>query len=68
MQQHPRRWALEQPDRIAISYPSLDVNISYRTLDERANKAAHFMRAQGLERGDNIALLVENTPVFHEIC
>ncbi|QQN75281.1 AMP-binding protein [Croceicoccus sp. YJ47] len=68
MQQHPRRWALEQPDRIAISYPSLDVNISYRTLDERANKAAHFMRAQGLERGDNIALLIENTPVFHEIC
>jgi fatty-acyl-CoA synthase len=67
LMQHPRRWALTAPDRPAIVYPSLGIELTYGDLDRRANRAAHFLRAAGLVRGDHFALLVENVPVFHEL-
>lgn len=68
MFQHPRRWAGECPDRVAISYPAQDRHVTYGMLDAAANQAAHFMRAKGLKRGDHVAFLLENTPEFHELC
>lgn len=64
---HPRRWARSDPDRIAIRYPSLQVAITYRQLDDRANRCAHLLRSRGLRRGDHFAILAENVPVFHEL-
>ncbi|MBB35067.1 MAG: acyl-CoA synthetase [Hirschia sp.] len=66
-QQHPRRWALTHPERPAVIYPSLGVTLTYGELDSLANKTAHFLRAQGIQRGDHFALLVENVPVFHQL-
>jgi long-chain acyl-CoA synthetase len=68
MEQHPRRWAMEDPDRVAIVYPSTGREITYGELEARANMAAHYMRARGLGIGDHVALLIENAPVIHELC
>lgn len=46
--------------RPAIMYQ--DQRISYREFNAWANRFAHFFRAQGLKKGDNIALQMENRP------
>src|SRR6185312_16427525 len=50
------------PKAPAIYY--LDEIMSYRALDARANAYAHWALAQGLKRGDCVALLMENRPDF----
>ena len=47
-------------DRPAILYE--DQRISYREFNAWANRFTHFFRAQGLQKGDSIALLLENRP------
>ena len=51
-----------RPDNDAVLY--LDRVVSYRALDEGANRYALWARAQGLRRGDVVALLMENRPEF----
>ena len=41
--------------------------LTYRDLDERSNRLAHVLRAQGLERGDHIALFMENQIRYMEV-
>ncbi len=67
LNQHPRRWALTDPERVAAVHPASGVTIRYGELDARANRCAHLLRARGLERGGHFAILVENLPVFHEL-
>src|ERR1700722_5071635 len=50
------------PDAPAIY--CLDEVVSYRAFDARANVYAHWAIAQGLKRGDCVALLMENRPDF----
>ena len=38
--------------------------LDYGTLDHRANQAAHLFRSLGLQRGDGVAILMENQPQF----
>jgi len=40
---------------------------TYRELDERSNQLAHLLRGQGLQRGDRIALFMENQIRYMEI-
>lgn len=65
--EHPRRWAISEPDRPAIIYPSLGATITYGELDRCANRVAHNFRKLGMNRGGHVAILVENTPVFHAL-
>lgn len=65
--EHPRRWAQDDPDRIAVVHPRSGEVITYHELDARANRCGHLLRARGLRRGDHFAMLVENVPVFHEL-
>jgi citronellyl-CoA synthetase len=53
---------LKYPDRPAIYY--LDRSITYRQLNEQANKVAHYLNDRGLKRGDVVALLMHNRPEF----
>jgi len=55
-------WADKTPDAPAILY--LDRVISYRVFDEGANRFANWARAQGIRRGDVVALFVENCPEY----
>jgi len=54
---------LRSPDAIALRQH--DETLTYRELNERANQLAHFLIDNGVNKGDNIALLV--TRNFHMI-
>jgi long-chain acyl-CoA synthetase len=50
------------PDRPALIFEGQA--ISYRRLDELANREANRLRAMGITRGDRVALCLPNTPQF----
>lgn len=48
------------PDKPAVIDSATGERLSYRELDERSNRLAQVLYAQGLRRGDRIAMLLEN--------
>jgi fatty-acyl-CoA synthase len=56
------RWASEIPDNPAVLYE--DRVVTYRQLDEGANRYARWAAAQGLGKGDVVSLLMENRPEY----
>lgn len=52
--------AAKQPDRMAISY--LNTQITYRHLNEQANRIAHMLQELGIKSGDTVAINLENRP------
>ncbi|MEU5877496.1 AMP-binding protein [Spirillospora sp. NPDC047279] len=50
------------PDRLALVAAGgpPDVRLTYRELDERANRAAHHLRAAGVGPGDHVGVLAYN--------
>ncbi len=65
---HPSIHAQSTPDKIAYRMAGSGDAITYRDLDRRSNQGAHLFRSLGLKKGDHIALLMENTIGFMEIC
>ncbi len=55
-----------QPDKPAIIMGRTGI-VSYRELDSRSTQLARLLRAEGLERGDHIAIFMENQPRFLEV-
>lgn len=49
-----------------ILHPSGTV-VTFAELEARANRIAHFLRAQGLQEGDVIAILMENNEHMHAV-
>lgn len=49
-------------DRLAFLFEG--EALTYRQFDERANAVAHWAMAQGLEPGDCVALILENSPDY----
>src|SRR4051812_27174663 len=60
-----RSRAKVQPTSVAIEY--LGRNISYGELLARVERAAAMLAANGLQRGDRVALLSRNRPEYLEI-
>jgi fatty-acyl-CoA synthase len=56
--------ATARPDRPFILFE--DRRVSYGAFDQAANRVARWAHAQGLGRGDRIALLMHNRPEFLE--
>ena len=59
------RWAAQDPGRLAILHVHRDGRedaISYGALREMSNRLANVMRAQGVERGDRVAILLPQAP------
>jgi len=54
--------ARKRPQNIAILYQ--DQSLTYAQLDARANRYAHWALAQGIGRGQAVALLMENRPDY----
>ncbi|MEU9211583.1 AMP-binding protein [Streptomyces sp. NPDC048415] len=50
------------PDRTALAY--FDGRLSYREVDELSDSVAGHLAARGLERGDRVAILLQNSPHF----
>jgi len=49
-----------RPDAIALRFDNVD--LSYRQLDERANKIAHYLLAQGVKPNQRVAVYLERSP------
>lgn len=54
--------AVKFPDNIAVN--GSGQSLSYRELNEQANRVAHRLRAMGVKRGDLIGLCLERTPAI----
>jgi len=65
---HPSIHAQSTPDKVAYRMAASGATITYRQLDERSNQGAHLFRSLGLRTGDHVALLMENTLPFLEVC
>jgi fatty-acyl-CoA synthase len=65
---HPSLHARTTPDKVAYRMAASGATVTYRELDERSNRAAQLFRSLGLRQGDHIALLMENSLAFMEIC
>ena len=56
------KWALFSPDKTAIVYE--DRPITYKMLNDDANRLANFFRKKGLKKGDRISVCLYNCPEF----
>jgi fatty-acyl-CoA synthase len=56
------KFARTRPHNLAILYR--DKAFTYRDLDAHANRYAHWAAAQGVTRGEVVALLMENRPDY----
>ena len=65
---HPSLHARTSPDKIAYRMAKSGDALTYGKLDQRSNQGAHLLRKLGVNTGDHIALLMENSLAFMEIC
>ncbi|MFI1033105.1 class I adenylate-forming enzyme family protein [Streptomyces sp. NPDC020951] len=57
-----RRSVAEAPDRTFLAY--FDGRLGYREVDELSDSVAGHLAARGLEPGDRVAVLLQNSPLF----
>ncbi|MEV7241093.1 AMP-binding protein [Streptomyces sp. NPDC093248] len=57
-----RRAVAETPDRTFLTY--FDASLGYREVDELTDSVAAHLAERGLERGDRVAVLLQNSPHF----
>jgi long-chain acyl-CoA synthetase len=57
-----RRWAKQEPKRVAITY--YGATIDFAKLNELSDRFAAVLQAQGLQRGDRVAVFLPNCPAF----
>lgn len=65
--EHVSTYAATTPDRLAVVMARSGESLTYAQLDARSNQLAHHLRAVGLQRGDRVAVLLENRPEFFEV-
>ncbi len=65
---HPSIHAAKTPDKPAIVMAATGETLSYRQLEDRSNQGARLFRKIGLKTGDCVAIFMENTIRFLEIC
>ena len=58
--------ARTHPDQPAFIMGTTGETVTYAEYEARANRLAHLFRAQGLERGDHVAVFMENNPRYLE--
>ena len=64
---YPGTHAATRPEHRAVVMAGSGETLTYRELDERSNRVAHLFRAEGLVRGDHVAIFMENQIRFMEI-
>ena len=65
---YPGVYAAKTPDRPAYIMAQSGKVITYADLEARSNQGAQLFRSLGLQRGDHIAICLENHPEFLTIC
>ncbi len=64
---HPITHAAVQPDHPAIVMAGSGETVTYRQMDEIANRFARLLRDRGLGRGDHFAILMENNALYLQL-
>ncbi|MGE4432316.1 MAG: AMP-binding protein [Sphingobium sp.] len=64
---HPAEVALAEPSKPAIIMADNGKIVTYAALVDRANRVAHALAQAGMEEGDTIAFLVENSERYPEL-
>ena len=64
--EHPAAHAVQNPDRLAVVMAGTGEQRTYRELDEASTRLAGVLRERGLERGDHLAILLDNQAVFFD--
>ena len=64
---YARQHAADHPDQPAIIMATSGETVTYGAVRGGCNRAAHLLRAAGLQRGDHISILMENCPQLLEI-
>jgi len=63
----PSFWAGRQPTKAAVISTSGAAPITWLELEQRSNQLARWWRANGIARGDHVALLLENNVRYYEV-
>lgn len=61
----PAKWAARYPEETCIKYN--DLVLTKGEFNQRINRVAHALQADGVRKGDRVAVLMGNSPVFLEI-
>ena len=64
---HPIAHAQARPDHPAIIMAGSGETVSYRALDETANRFARLLRARGVGKGAHFGLLMENNALYLQL-
>jgi long-chain acyl-CoA synthetase len=64
---HPGARAATDPDHPAVIMAGSGEVVTYGELDARSMRLAQLLRAEGLQPGDHIAVLLENHPRYFEV-
>jgi acyl-CoA synthetase (AMP-forming)/AMP-acid ligase II len=65
---HPGVHAASTPGRPATIMAGTGEVVTYGQLEARSNQVAHLLRSLGLRQGSGLALCMENSARFHEVC
>lgn len=65
---HPHHHARRTPDKPAYIMARSGEVVTYRELEERSNQGAQFFRQNGLQNGDAVVMMIENSARLPEIC
>ena len=65
---HPYQPRAYPPDKPAFIMAVNGEVVSFGMLEARANQGAHVLRAQGINQGEHIAILMENRREMLEVC
>jgi len=63
----PGKFAAETPDKPAYVMGASGYTVTYKELDDAANRLSQLFRAAGLQPGDNVAICMENHPRYLEV-
>ncbi|HSG91059.1 MAG TPA: AMP-binding protein [Pseudomonadales bacterium] len=65
---YPGQHAARHPDRPAFVMAGSGETVTYAEFEARANRLAHLLRAEGLQRLDHHAIFMENNARYLEAC
>ncbi len=65
---HPGDIAAQNPDKPAYIIAETGQTVTFKELDDVSMQASQLFRKLGLQRGDHIALMLENHPAMLQIC